>query len=76
MNTPHNPTGMVMTKEDILQLQEIVVSNNLYLISDEVYEHLIYDDKNMNRSLSIQHYSREVLFVFLLVKPITAQAGN
>ena len=45
MNTPHNPTGMVMTKEDILQLQEIVLSNNLYLISDEVYEHLIYDDK-------------------------------
>ena len=45
MNTPHNPTGMVMTKEDILQLQEIVVTNNLYLISDEVYEHLIYDDK-------------------------------
>jgi methionine aminotransferase len=45
MNTPHNPTGMVMTKEDIEQLQEIVVSNNLYLISDEVYEHLIYDDK-------------------------------
>jgi methionine aminotransferase len=45
MNMPHNPTGMVMTKEDILQLQEIVVSNNLYLISDEVYEHLIYDDK-------------------------------
>jgi len=45
MNTPHNPTGMVMTKEDILQLQEIVVSNNLYLISDEVYEHLIYDEK-------------------------------
>ncbi len=45
INTPHNPTGMVMTKEDILQLQEIVVSNNLYLISDEVYEHLIYDEK-------------------------------
>ena len=45
MNTPQNPTGMVMTKEDIEQLQEIVVSNNLYLISDEVYEHLIYDDK-------------------------------
>ena len=45
MNTPHNPTGMVMTKEDIEQLQEIVVTNNLYLISDEVYEHLIYDDK-------------------------------
>ena len=45
INTPHNPSGMVMTREDILQLQEIVVSNNLYLISDEVYEDLIYDDK-------------------------------
>jgi len=45
VNTPHNPTGVVMTKEDMLQLQEIVLSNHLYLISDEVYEHLIYDDK-------------------------------
>ena len=44
VNTPHNPTGVVMTKEDILQLQEIVLSNQLYLISDEVYEHLIYDN--------------------------------
>jgi methionine aminotransferase len=43
VNTPHNPTGMVMTQSDILQLQEIVVTNNLYLISDEVYEHLIYN---------------------------------
>ncbi len=45
VNTPHNPTGRVFTKEDILQLQQIVLSNNLYLISDEVYEHLIYDNK-------------------------------
>lgn len=45
INTPHNPTGSVLTKEDILTLQEIVLTNNLYLISDEVYEHLIYDDK-------------------------------
>ena len=45
VNTPHNPTGVVMTKEDLLQLQEIVLTNNLYLISDEVYEHLIYDNK-------------------------------
>ncbi len=45
VNTPHNPTGVVMTKQDLLQLQEIVLTNNLYLISDEVYEHLIYDNK-------------------------------
>ena len=45
VNTPHNPTGLVFTKEDILQLQDIVLQNNLYLISDEVYEHLIFDNK-------------------------------
>ena len=45
VNSPHNPTGRVFTKDDILILQEIVLSNNLYLISDEVYEHLIYDNK-------------------------------
>jgi len=45
VNSPHNPTGTVMTHADVLQLQEIVVANNLYLISDEVYEHLIYDEK-------------------------------
>ncbi len=45
INTPHNPTGKVLSQEDILRLQKIVLSNNLYLISDEVYEHLIYDDK-------------------------------
>ena len=45
VNTPHNPTGKVMTQSDVLQLQEIVIANNLYLISDEVYEHLIYDQK-------------------------------
>lgn len=43
INTPHNPTGTVLTKEDIEILQEIVIENKLYLISDEVYEHLIYD---------------------------------
>lgn len=45
VNTPHNPTGTVMTAEDMIVLQEIIISNNLYLISDEVYEHLIYDQK-------------------------------
>jgi methionine aminotransferase len=51
VNTPHNPTGTVMTEADVLQLQEIVVRHNLYLISDEVYEHLIYDQKQHETAL-------------------------
>ena len=42
-NNPHNPTGSVFSKEDILTLERIVLKYNLLLISDEVYEHLVYD---------------------------------
>ncbi len=45
VNSPHNPTGSVLTHDDMLILTDIVLKNNLYLISDEVYEHLIFDNK-------------------------------
>lgn len=43
INTPHNPSGTLFIKEDMLALQEIVVAHNLLVISDEVYEHIIFD---------------------------------
>jgi methionine transaminase len=45
INTPHNPTGMVLHADDIEQLKAIVQNTSIFIISDEVYEHLIYDDK-------------------------------
>ncbi len=45
INTPHNPTGYVWTKEDMLNLQDCVRDTHIFIISDEVYEHLIFDDK-------------------------------
>ena len=44
LNTPHNPTGSVLRKEDIEQLQAIVRDSGIFLVSDEVYEHLIFDN--------------------------------
>jgi len=44
INSPHNPTGTILSYEDMLQLQRIILDNDLYLISDEVYEHIIFDD--------------------------------
>ena len=44
LNSPHNPTGKVLSKNDIEQLQQIVKDTNIFILSDEVYEHLIYDD--------------------------------
>lgn len=43
INSPHNPTGAVLNKEDIEQLRTIVADTQTVIISDEVYEHLIFD---------------------------------
>lgn len=44
INSPHNPTGSVLDKNDIAELKSIVAGTDLFIVSDEVYEHLIYDD--------------------------------
>jgi methionine transaminase len=43
LNSPHNPTGAVLQEADIVALREIVAGTNIFIISDEVYEHLIFD---------------------------------
>ena len=45
INTPHNPTGSVLDENDIKQLRSIVKDTGIIIISDEVYEHLIFDNK-------------------------------
>lgn len=45
INTPHNPSGSVLSKEDMLQLQKITKNTNIIILSDEVYEHIIFDGK-------------------------------
>jgi len=43
INSPHNPTGTLLGEADLNLLQQIVLENNLYLISDEVYEYITFD---------------------------------
>ncbi|HEY6504374.1 MAG TPA: methionine aminotransferase [Chitinophagaceae bacterium] len=43
INSPHNPTGSVISAGDIEQLRSIVKGTNIFIVSDEVYEHLIFD---------------------------------
>jgi methionine aminotransferase len=45
INTPHNPSGSLLTHEDMIKLSEIVSNTNIFIISDEVYEHLIFEGK-------------------------------
>ncbi|WP_242084092.1 methionine aminotransferase [Aestuariivivens sediminis] len=43
INTPHNPSGTVFSKDDMLNLQKLTKNTNIIVLSDEVYEHMIYD---------------------------------
>lgn len=45
LNAPHNPTGMVLTDDDIQQLIRITRNTNILILSDEVYEHIIFDGR-------------------------------
>ena len=44
INSPHNPTGSVLDANDIAELKSVVAGTNIFIVSDEVYEHLIYDE--------------------------------
>lgn len=44
INTPHNPSGTLLSKNDMLALQQSLLGTDIILISDEVYEHIVFDD--------------------------------
>jgi N-succinyldiaminopimelate aminotransferase len=43
LNTPHNPTGTVLTSDELQQIADIAIKHDLLVVTDEVYEHLTYD---------------------------------
>jgi len=43
INTPHNPSGTILSKKDMLELQKILKGTKILVISDEVYEHIVFD---------------------------------
>jgi aspartate aminotransferase len=48
LNSPHNPTGGVLTKKDILQIAEAIGDRNIMILSDEIYSRLIYDGEDFS----------------------------
>jgi len=52
INSPHNPSGRILSKEDMLQLEALLKNTNILLLSDEVYEHIIFDgEKHQSAAL-------------------------
>lgn len=55
INTPHNPTGSVMTADDMAMLEKLTRNSDIIILSDEVYEHIIFDGREHQ---SVSRYPR------------------
>lgn len=62
LNTPSNPTGMVYSREELQEIADVVVKNDIYVVSDEMYEYLIYggDEHVSIASLGEEIYKRTI----------------
>lgn len=57
LNSPNNPSGMVYTKEELEALADVIVKKDIYVVSDEMYENLIYGDEE---HISIASLNEEI----------------
>jgi methionine transaminase len=64
INTPHNPTGTVLSKDDIQQLIKIVSGKDIIVLSDEVYEHIIFDKRRHESVLYYPELRERSIVVF------------
>lgn len=57
LNTPSNPTGMIYEEEELRAIADYVVKNDIYVVADEMYEHLVY---NGHKHVSIASFGEEI----------------
>lgn len=57
LNTPNNPTGMIYSEEELRAIADYAVENDIYVVSDEMYEQLVY---NNNKHVSIASFNEEI----------------
>jgi methionine aminotransferase len=72
INTPHNPSGAVLSKEDLHVLERIALQHNLIVLSDEVYERLTYDGIPHHSVLSLPGLASQSLAIFSFGKTFHA----
>ena len=71
-NTPHNPTGTTWTREDLQTLDSLLGGSQILIISDEVYEHLIFDNQKHQSVLSYPNLKKRSFAVFSFGKTFHA----
>ena len=67
LNSPSNPTGMVYDDDELKAIADFAAENNLYVISDEIYEHLIYEGKHT----SIASFNEKIKALTIVINGVS-----
>lgn len=72
LNSPSNPTGSIYSEEELRSIADWAVENNIFIISDEIYEKLIYDDK---KHICISSFNEKVKDLTILINGMSKAYG-
>jgi N-succinyldiaminopimelate aminotransferase len=84
LNSPHNPTGMVATRDELTQIASLAVERDLLVVTDEVYEHIVFDGEHVpiaslpgmrDRTVSISSAGKTFSFTGWKVGWVTGSAA-
>ncbi len=68
MNSPSNPTGMIYTKAELEAIAKVAIENNIFVVSDEIYEKLVYDG---NEHISIATFGEDIKKLTIIVNGVS-----
>lgn len=68
LNSPSNPTGMVYSEDELRAIADVAVKHNIYVISDEIYEYLIYDGV---KHVSIASFGDEIKDLTIIINGVS-----
>jgi len=75
INSPNNPTGSIFEKEELKKIAKFLVERGVYIITDEVYEHLLYDDREHISVASLGKKEKEMSITVNSVSKTYAMTG-
>ncbi len=83
LNSPNNPSGAVLSKKDIETVADLVKDRNIYVLSDEIYEKIVYDVKNYSigsiipeQTITVNGFSKAYAMAGWRIGYVTAPKGN
>ncbi|HEY9117352.1 MAG TPA: methionine aminotransferase [Roseivirga sp.] len=72
INSPHNPSGAIISKEDLTQLEELTRNTDILVLSDEVYEHIVFDGQKHQSVLKSEELVKRSIATFSFGKTFHA----